>query len=445
MKIFIVGAGEVGYNLAEKLTSENHEVIILDKDENKIEQISSQVNAFVFNGDGASVNDLENAGIENSDIFVAVTDKDEVNLISCFVANNYKIPLKISRIQNEEFLDLDTKKLGIDLIINTNFAVANEVENLVKFAEAHEFITFDDGKVILFGLKINSSNPFCNKNLIELNSYRQKYPFLIVAIERDNDFIIPKGSDKILENDHIIFLTLGKYIDDIKNIFKKKENQKKYKNIFIIGISKLGIDIAKILSNKKQYKLTIIDKDIEKCNILDELIDNALILNFDALDIGKMLTEGFDNADILITVTDSDETNIVLSKIAKKHGVRKTIALIRRAGYAPYMELFGIDNILSPRMITASYILKYVRRGKVVSAVPVFENKAEIIEYVITQDTLVSKQIMEIYLPEHTIIGAVVRGNKAIIPSGDTILQKNDKLIIFTKSDALESLEKIFA
>ncbi len=213
MKIFIVGAGEVGFNLAERLASENHEVIILDKNEHKTDQISSQINAMIFNGDGSSVTDIEEAGIENTDIFVAVTDKDEVNLISCFIANNYNIPLKIARIQNEEFLNLDTEKLGIDLIINTNLAVANEVENLVKFAEAHEFITFDNGKVILFGLKIDKDNPFCNKNLIELNSYRKKYPFLIIAIDRNNDFIIPKGSDKILENDHIVFLTLGKYID----------------------------------------------------------------------------------------------------------------------------------------------------------------------------------------------------------------------------------------
>ncbi len=445
MKIFIVGAGEVGFNLAERLSSENHEVIILDKNENKTEQISSQINAFIFHGDGASVTDLENAGIENTDIFVAVTDKDEVNLISCFVANNYKIPLKIARIQNEEFLNLDTKKLGIDLVINTNFAVAKEVENLVKFAEAHEFITFDNGKVILFGLIIDKDNPFCNKSLIELNTYRKKYPFLIIAIERDNDFIIPKGSDKILENDHIIFLTLGKNINQIKNIFKKQEQKRNYKNIFIIGISKLGIEIAKSLSDKKDYKLTIVDKDIEKCNLLDEVIENALILNIDALDINQLSQEGFENADVVISVTDSDETNIVLSTIAKKYKIKKTIALIRRAGYAPFLDLFGIDNLLSPRLITAGYILKYVRRGKVVSAVPVFENKGEIIEYVITQKTLVSKQIMEIYLPEHTIIGAVVRGNKAIIPSGDTMLQQNDKLIIFTKSDALESLEKIFA
>ncbi len=445
MKIFIVGAGEVGFNLAERLSSENHEVIILDKDEAKIEQISAQINAFVHNGDGASITDLEQAGIKNSDIFVAVTDKDEVNLISCFVANNFNIPLKIARIQNDELLNLNTKKLGIDLVINTNFAVAKEVENLVKFAEAHEFITFDDGKVILFGLKIDENNPFCNKTLIELNTYRKKYPFLIIAIERDNDFIIPKGTDTILENDHIIFLTLGKHINGIKNIFKKKDKQKKYKNIFIVGISKLGIEISKTLSNSTGYKLTIIDKNIEKCNYLDGIIENALILNLNALDITQLTGEGFNNADVLISVTNNDETNIVLSKIGKKLGIKKTIALVRRAGYSPYLDTFGIDNLLSPRIITAGYILKYVRRGKVISAVPVFENKAEVIEYVITRDTLVSKQIMEIYLPEHTIIGAVVRGNKAIIPSGDTMLQKNDKLIIFTKSDALESLEKIFA
>ncbi len=446
MKIFIVGAGEVGFNLAEKLSSESHEVTILDKDEKRLNEISSKVNAFTFVGDGASINDLENAQIQNSDIFVAVTDKDEVNLISCFIANQFNIPLKISRIQNNEFSNLDIKRLGIDLFINTNYAVAHEVENLVEFAEAHEFITFDEGKVILFGIIVNENNPFCNKSLIELNEFREKYPFLIVTIERDNEYIIPKGNDKILTGDHVVFLTLGKYINSLKKLFRpSKRKDKQNKNIFLIGAGEIGIEIAKILEKYRNYNLTIIDKDIEKCKYADSILDNPLILNIDALDISLLLNEGFDNADIVISVTNNDEVNIILSMIAKKLGARKTIALIRRKGYTQFAETFSIDNILSPRLITASYILKYVRRGKVVSAVPIFEGKAEIIEYIITKDTLVSKQIMEIYLPENTIIGAVVRGNTAIIPKGDTMLQKGDKLIIFTKSEALSSLEKIFA
>jgi trk system potassium uptake protein TrkA len=446
LKIFIVGAGEVGYNLAEKLSSENHEVTILDKDERRLNEISSKINAFTFVGDGASINDLENAQIQNSDIFVAVTDKDEVNLISCFIANQYNIPLKISRVQNNEFSNFDIKRLGIDLFINTNYAVAKEVENLVEFAEAHEFITFDEGKVILFGIIINETNPFCNKSLIELNEYRKKYPFLIVTIERDNEYIIPKGNDKILNNDHIVFLTLGKYINSIKKLFRHPDKKdKNNKNIFLIGAGDIGIEIAKILSQSKTYNLTIVDKNLEKCKNADILIDNALILNIDALDISQLLNEGFNNADIVISVTNNDEVNIINSIIAKKLGARKTIALIRRTGYAQFSDSFGIDNILSPRLITASHILKYVRRGKVVSAVPIFEGKAEIIEYIITKDTLTSKQIMDIYLPENTIIGAVVRNNTAIIPKGDTMLQKGDKLIIFTKSEALSSLEKIFA
>ena len=446
MKIFIVGAGEVGYNLAEKLSSENHEVTILDKNERRLNEISSKVNAFTFTGDGASIADLENAQIQDSDIFVAVTDKDEVNLISCFIANQYKIPLKIARVQNNEFSNLDIKRLGIDLFINTNYAVANEVENLVEFAEAHEFITFDDGKVILFGIIVTSENPFCNKSLMELNEYRAKYPFLIVTIERNNEYIIPKGNDKILEGDHIVFLTLGKHIKSIKKLFRtSKKRDKDSKNIFLIGAGEIGIEIAKILSKYKPYKLTIIDKNLDKCKHADSIIENALILNIDALEISQLLNEGFEHADIVISVTNNDEVNIITSMIAKKLGTRKTIALIRRTGYSQFLDSFGIDNILSPRFITASYILKYVRRGKVVSAVPIFEGKAEIIEYVITKDTLVSKQIMEIYLPENTIIGAVVRNNNAIIPKGDTILKKDDKLIIFTKSEALSSLEKIFA
>ncbi len=445
MKIIIVGAGEVGLNLAQKLSSENHDVTIIEKDNELIEKNSDKINALFINGSGTSIETLKEAGIENSDLFIAATNFDEVNLISCFIASKFNIPHIIARLNREDLPLSNYKQLGIHKVINTNTVVVDEIINLIQFEGAHEFIQFENGQVLLFGILIEKNSPFLNKNLIELNEYRKKIPFLIACIYRDNQVIIPKGYDKIMENDHILILTIGKHLPLIKRLFLKK-TKKLNKKIFILGAGKIGIELSKKLEQFSYYNIIIADKDYNKCLYLNEMLSNSLILNIDGLDIQNIITEQLEDSDIFIATTNNDEVNIISSTCLKQLGVKKTISIIRRSGYSQFLNAFGIDIVLSPRQLTASHILQYARKGEIIKAVPLLEENAEIIEFKISKDNpyVVNKKISELNFPPGSIIGAIIRENKAIIPSGDTEIKENDKLIVLVKSELINEIQNIF-
>ncbi len=445
MKIIIVGAGEVGINLAEKLAGENHEVTIIEKDENLINKISDKINALFIHGTGTSFEILHQAGIKEAEMFIAVTNIDEVNLISCFIASKYNIPHIISRVSTDQFPKINYEQLGISQIINTNIAVVDEILNLIEYEGASEFIQFEGGKVLLFGLIVEKNSPFVNKSLMELNTYRNKIPFLIVAIQRDDITIIPKGYDKILPNDHVLILTTGKYLQLIKKIFLKT-TLKRNKKIYILGASKIGIELAKRLEKKPKINVVIAEQDYYKCLNLNNILSDSLVLNIDGLNIQSILTEQLEDSDIFIATTKSDEVNLVSSTIMKKLGVKKTFSIIRKSGYSQFIESFGVDVILSPRLITASNILQYVRKGEIIRAVPLLEDTAEIIEFKITpHNKLLNKKLNQIKFPEGAIIGAIIRGNKAIIPSGDTEIKNKDKLILFVKSEIINQIQEFLS
>ena len=444
MKIIIVGAGEVGLNLAEKLTQEDHEVVVIEKDEKVIQRVSDSINALFLHGSGTSIEVLEEAGIKNCDIFIAATNFYEVNLISCFISSRYNIPHIIARLNKQELPEQNYKQLGLTKIINTNTVVVDEILNLILYEGAQEFIQFEKGKVLLFGIIIDKNNPFLNKSLIELNQYRKKIPFLIACIKRDGQVIIPKGYDKILLNDHVIIITIGDYLPLIKRIFLKKST-KSSKKIFILGASKIGIELAKRLENLKNYNVIIADKNYQKCLMLNEILSKSLILNLDGLDVNMLETEQLTDVDVFISATKNDEINIVTSTIQKKFGAKKTIAIIRKSGYSKFINAFGIDIVLSPRLITASHILQYTRKGEIVKAVPILEELAEIIEFKITKNNknIINKSLSEIKFPSGAIISAIIREDKAIIPSGTTVIKENDKLVILSKSEIINKLQEI--
>ncbi len=443
MKIIIVGAGEVGINLAQKLSQEEHEVVIIEKNEDTINKFSDQINALFILGSGTSIKTLKEAGIEETDLFIAATNYDEVNLISCFIANKFNIPHIIARLNKEDLPLSDYQQLGIHQIINTNTVVVEEITNLIQFEGAHEFIQFENGQVLLFGFVVEKNNPFIGKTLIELNEYRKKIPFLIACIYRDNQVIIPKGYDRIYKNDHILLLTLGKNLPILKKTILKSPS--KLKKIFILGASKIGIELAKKLEKFKELEIVIADKDFKTCLELNEILEKSLILNIDGLDIQSIITEQLDDSDIFIATTNNDEVNIVVSTYMKQLGVKKTISVIRRAGYSQFMNAFGIDIILSPRLLTAANILQYARKGEIIKAIPLLEENAEIIEFKVKPNNykLANNKVSELDFPPGSIICAIIRGNDAIIPSGDTLIKENDKLILLIKSDLILKIQDI--
>ena len=224
-----------------------------------------------------------------------------------------------------------------------------------------------------------------------------------------------------------------------------KKTGKLKKKIFILGAGKIGIELAKKLEQNKNYNVIIADKDYNTCLYLNEILQESLILNLDGLDIPSIETEQLTDVDVFIAATKNDEINIISSTIMKKLGAKKTIAIIRKSGFSQFTEDFKIDLFLSPRLITASHILQYTRKGEVIKAVPLFEDIAEILEFKISHQNskLINKSLIELEFPPETIIGAIIRGEKAIIPSGTTILKENDKLVIFTKSENIQNIQEI--
>ncbi len=448
LNIIIVGAGEVGYHLADRLSLEGHKITIIDRDEEKIRRIESHLNVLAIRGSGASSKILEQAGIKQTDLFVAVTNSDEINLIACLLAKEYGVPRKIARIRSEDYLasgsPLNEQKLGLDLIINPARVLAEEIVRLAEISEATEWAEFARGKVILLGYQIREGCPLQNLSLVALRDLRSLYDFLVVAIVRDNVTIIPSGDDVIKVGDKVFLMAKKKDIPAIEYLlgFTSKSPSR----VFIIGGGQAGALVARHMEAKK-IEVFLVEKDKTRCEELAEKFKNTLILNLDGLEAQELLREGIDRADIVIAITDSDTVNILSALLAKHHGAKKCIVRIDRPDFIPLLSPLGIDVALSPRLLAANQILRFVRKGQILSIATFLGSEAEVVEMVVPDVSYFReiKRLQDIPFPKGAIVGAIYRAGEVIIPKGETELHPGDDLIIFAQRKALPKIEKLFA
>ena len=446
--MIVVGAGEVGYYLADRLALEGHEIVVIDRDEDKIKRIERSLNVMAIRGSGASAKVLEGAGVKEADLFVAVTDSDEINLISCLLAREYGVPRKVARVRSEDYLSpgspLNEQKLGIDLIINPARVLADEIVRLSEITEATDWAEFARGKVILLGYQVKESCPLVGMSLANLKDLRALYDFVIVAIVRRNETIIPSGKDVITVGDKIFIIAKKRDIPAIEYLlgFTSKTPSK----VFIIGGGQVGFWVAKQMEAKK-VEVYLVEKDSQRCEELAEALKHTVVLNLDGLDGQELLKEGVDRADIVITVTDVDTVNILGALLAKHHGAKKCIVRIDRPDFIPLLSNLGIDVALSPRLLAANQILRFVRRGQILSVATFLGSEAEVVEMVVPDTELFRKhpKLQELEFPQGAIVGAIYRAGEVIIPKGETVLEPGDDLVIFAKREALPKLEKLFS
>ena len=443
MKIIIIGAGKVGKQIAHTLSSENHDVILIEKDEARRQIAQESLDILTIQGNGANVKTLEKAGIKDADMLIAVTNSDEVNMLACMTAKQFGVAKKISRIRNSEYLYanvLSRDKLGIDLTINPERATAREIIKLLKAPKnVAQIQSFAGGKVKLIELKVDETFPFTNQQLKNINF---KYPILIAAIYRNDKIIIPNGEENIILNDNLYILIKKENLVNLDSIISEKPLL--MQNVIILGGSKIGVQTASILC-KLGIRATLIEMDIEKCEKIAEKLQNTLVINGDGTNIDLLKNEGIENADGFVAVTGYDEDNLLVALLAKHLGAKKVIAKVDRTNYVPILEKIGVDAVVNPRMTTASAILRSIRRGKIISLTLLKEGKAEVIELIIHQGARIIKTpLKEAKLPKNTIIGAIIRKNNIIIPHGDDILEANDKIIIFALSSDIKKIERIF-
>ncbi|MFO7577284.1 MAG: Trk system potassium transporter TrkA [Pelovirga sp.] len=450
MKILIVGSGQVGYFLCERFSREGHEVTLVDHDQQAVERAQDRLNVLGITGNGASAEILEQAGIKNADIFIAVTNTDEVNILACLLAREYRAKVLIARTRNIEYTThkavLSKEKLGIDLLINPEDAVAEELTKLACHSTAFDVVEFADGQILFQGYRIDEHSPLCDLTLAELGELRGIYRFVVVAITRGEKTIIPRGEDSIQAGDRIYVFAVHKELPAINYMLQSgKEKEKTSRRAFVLGGGRVGLQVAKNLEGQN-FHTKLIEHNEARCRKLAEQLNRAVVIHAGGLDVQTLLDEGLEDAGVFIAVTDDDKTNILTCLLARQHRVRRTLALVSQPELIELAAELGIDACISPRLAAAGAILKFVRRGDVVSMAALEGNNAEVLELDISPDSdLFGKSLSALHFPRGAIIGMIVRGKSYEIPTGQSVLQRGDRVLVFALPEALSKVERFFA
>jgi trk system potassium uptake protein TrkA len=450
MKILIVGSGQVGYFLCDRLSREGHEVTLVDQDEAVVERAQDRLNVLGVVGNGASAETLEQAGIDEVDIFIAVTNMDEVNILACLLAREYRVEILIARTKNIEYTShkavLSKEKLGIDLLINPEDAVAEELTKLSCNSKAFDVAEFADGQILFQGYRIESESPLCDLTLAELGELRGMYQFVVVAINRGNTTIIPRGDDTIQAGDRIYIFAPQQELPAINYLLQsEKIEEKPNHRAFILGGSRIGLQVAQNLE-ELNFQIKLIEKDEDRCYKLAEHLSKTVVINAEGLDVQTLIDEGLTEADVFIAVTDNDQTNILTCLLARQHKARRTLALVSQPELIGLASELGIDACISPRLAAAATILKFVRRGDVISLTAVEGSNSEVLEIEVGQESgLLATPLNALHFPRGAIIGAIVRGDQYEIPSGESVLEAGDRVVVFTLPEALQKVERFFS
>lgn len=447
MKVIIVGAGEVGFHIASHLSKQNHDIAVIEKSPEKHRLLKDKIDALMVLGNGSSAASLEQAGVEDADIFIAVTDQDEVNLVSCLLAREYRVPRLVARVKTLEYIrgdgKLNASKLGIDLLINPEAVVAEEICKIATHPVASEVAEFAHGQVLFIGMKVLPDNPVTGVSLAELGEIRGLYRLVVAAITRGETTIIPRGEDVIRAGDMIYYICNREDLASIDYLFGLEK--KPAKSAFILGGGRVGYLVARTLAESGVH-VKVIDRNPDHCRHIAEDLDNVLILNTDGTDVDTLENEGIRGADVYIAVTQDDSANILYSVLAKQHGVRRAVALVNHPVLLSLAPVVGVDACISPRLATAGEILRYMRKGEVLSLAMVEQSNAEVAEFIVpSSGSMVRRPLREIGFPEGAIIGAVVREEEVLIPRGDDRLEAGDHVIVFTLPESIDRVEKFFS
>ena len=444
MKIIIVGAGEVGFHIAEKLSEENQDVFLIDKDPDKIKRITENLDVQAILGSGTSPAILKTSGIRDADMLVAVTDSDEVNLISCLLARNMnQYILKVVRIRNTEYMDesdlFSQDLLGIDQIINPESVMVETIRNLMMVPGASDVIDFEDGRVKLVGITISSDSPLAGRRILSLEGIEGR--LLMGAIVRGEQVFIPHGEDTIQADDLVYMVAKSDEMDNLLKLFNIQDEE--LRRVIIVGAGQTGTALATAL-DKTRINVKIIDKDNERCTRLAEKLERVIVINGDGTDRDLLQEENISDADFMVAITGDDESNVLISLLAKRLGAKRNITRINKLSYIPIVSAIGIDTVVSSRLSAVRAILQYIRRGKIISVAPLKGEHAEAIEAeALETSDIVNIPLHKVKFPKGALVGAIVRGDRIIIPRGDSVIKPKDRLIIFTLKGVIPKLEKM--
>jgi trk system potassium uptake protein TrkA len=446
MRIIVIGAGEVGYHIAERLSHEAHDIVVIERNPEVARRVQEGLRLPTVEADGSSPTALEQAGVRDAAMVIAVADVDEINIVACAIAHQYGVATKIARVRDIQLgahpILQGGKVLGIDLLINPNQVVADEILRVIETTGAAEVADFAGGRVQLLGVKIPTRAPVVNRRLRDLRSVQASLRFLMVGIARGDRLVVPTGDTVIQPDDHVYVVSRREFTPDILVLLGRSSGATR--RVFIIGGGRIGFQVAQALE-ADGVTVTVMERSRARCEELGKLLARARVIHGDGTDVRRLMEEGISETDALATITDDDATNLLAALLGKRYGAKKAVALFKRPDLIPLVESLGIDAPISPRLLTASEILRFVRRGRVVSVFELPESEAETLEVIVLPGTPAAGRSLEaLALPEDALVGGIVRGEEVLVPEPHTVLEVGDHVILLALPRALPDVERLF-
>ncbi len=449
MKIVIVGAGEIGYDLASVLSKEKHDVTVLDREKDCLSKASETLDVLTLEGNATSATDLVKAGVSDADIIICVTSIDEVNIITAMMSKRLGAKMVIARVRSDEFSHPDSpltpSDLGIDVMIHPELSAAREIAHLLKRSAASDVINLAENRMQLIGIRLERNSPLIGKSLIDYASEYSDITFRVVAIGRRGLTLIPKGPVKMQSFDQIFVLAKTEDIPKIVATTGKKETE--INRVMIAGGSAIGSMIARILCNdqSKNWSIKLIEPDYDTAEELAIELKNAMILHGNPTDPDLLATEGISEMDAFIAVTDDEESNIISCLMAKHLDVKKTVALVSKPDFIPLSQTIGLDAVINKKVAASNEIHRYVRKGRVISVTELRGIKAEVIELQASNKSkIIDKEIQKLKLPDGCVIGGVLCNGDVEIATGKTVIKPNDRVMVFCMPEAVDKVTLLF-
>lgn len=443
MKIIIAGGGEIGFYLATLLAKEGHAVSLIDISKERLKFIENTLGIETFLGDSTSYKTLKNVNVESADLLIAVTSSESTNITTSIIGKKLGAKFTVSRISNKEYIidkqTFDFKELGIDELISPESLAAREVKYILKEPSLTEIFDLEDGKLTMMGLRLEDNAPIINKTVLDTAHHNQEKCFIISAIHRKGEIIIPKGNTRFEAKDYLYFIASNGGKNKVLELSGKKPLE--IKSALVVGGSRTGAFIAHRLSSK--YNIKLIEKDIERCNELALKLPNVQIVNGDCTNTKFLEEEGVSNYDAFIAVTGNSETNIFNCLLARDFGVKKTIAMVENIGLFDHSQKIGVDTLINKKIATANFLFRKISKGEVISYL--YGIDAEILAFTVKRNSFIkNKQIKEITFPENAIISGVIRNGVGLITLGDFQFNVGDKVLVLTPVQNIRKVEVFF-
>jgi trk system potassium uptake protein TrkA len=439
VRTVIIGAGEVGFNTARMLSHEGHDVVLVDQDEALVERATEQLDALVVHGNGASPKLLAEAGINKSDLLIAASSSDEANIIACLAAKAQGVPRTVARIHNPDYYDtrdpFAQEMLGIDF----EQMAAEEIKDALLVPGAVNVDTFADDAIEVAEVVLDEGSPAVGQALKDV---RLPSESLVVGVVRRGEALVPRGGTVLQRRDHILLISGQQRISEA--VGAVATDTAPVKDVTIYGGGRIGLRLALALE-KAGMSVRVIERDETRARYVASQLRSGFVLHDEGISRDFLLQERVDKTDAFVAVTGDDRANLLAAMYARQLGARMTIAGVSRGEFAPLADALGVDLTISPRVLAAEAILRFVRKGEVLN-VALLESGAEMIELRVPEGCRVAgRPLSEVGFPEGAIVGALLRDGKVVIPTGRDVLRPGDDAVVFTIEDTVDEVERLFA